>query len=44
MKKALEMGPSLHMGPIRELGWGSLPWDFRRLLKEGSGTAVSLSV
>jgi len=40
----LEIGPSLHRGLMRELGWGLFPRDFRRRLKEGSGNVLLLSV
>jgi len=44
MKRTLEIGPSLHRGLMRELGWGLFPRDFRRRLKEGSGNVLLLSV
>jgi len=44
MKKSLEMGISLHRGPIKELGCGSSTRDFERPIKEGCGNGASLTV
>ena len=41
-KEAVDMGISVHSGPIGELGVGSFNRDLERCMKEGSGNRASL--